>query len=71
MARPDNHTVCDEFRKLLTEGFHVPEGSDRDAILAATKPWRGDIWRAFAELERRLCPFPERRPAKVEDAADD
>ena len=58
MPRQTNPELCADFRKLLTEGFHVPEGADRDATLAVTKPWRGDIWRAFRAIEDRLCPQP-------------
>jgi len=61
MPRADNERLCSEFRKLLTAGFYVvsPDGevleNDPDA-LTATKPWRSEVWKAFRELEDRLCP---------------
>lgn len=56
-----NEVVCAQFRKLLTEGFYAV---DEDGVieespagdLARTKPWRGEVWKAFRELEDRLCP---------------
>jgi hypothetical protein len=58
-----NEVACAEFRKLLTEGFftidadgEIDTPTERDAALAATKPWRADLWRAFRQLEDRLCP---------------
>jgi hypothetical protein len=64
MRRPaENERACDEFRRLLTEGFftvdengEIDTPTERDAALAATKPWRGDVWKAFRDLEDRLCP---------------
>lgn len=62
-ARPqtDNERLCAEFRKLLTEGFYVIDEDgvvleDQSAALAQTKPWRGEVWKAFRALEDRLCP---------------
>lgn len=62
-----NAALCSEFRKLLTEGFYtidedgvILEGISRDADLAATKPWRGELWKRFRELEDRLCPVQAR-----------
>lgn len=57
-GRPSNSDVCDDFRALMTHGFRVPEGVDRDHALSITKAWRGDLWRAFREIEERLCPVP-------------
>lgn len=67
MPRATNPELCADFRKLLTEGFRVSDGADRDTTLAVTKPWRGDIWRAFRELENRLCP----QPGNVDQGDDD
>ncbi len=50
-----NEDLCDSFRRLLTDGFHV-DGIDRDEALKATKPWRGELWKAFREIEDRMCP---------------
>lgn len=62
--RPNREVVA-EFRALLTSGFYVvtPFGEIMSEALTKsrlteTKPWRNDLWRAFAELERRLCPQP-------------
>lgn len=58
-----NEVACDAFRDLLTAGFFTVDGhgeidtpDERDAALAATKPWRSDLWQAFRALEDRLCP---------------
>lgn len=59
-----NEIACDAFRKLLTEGFYavtedgeiIETGEDHTAALAASKPWRGDLWKAFRALEDKLCP---------------
>ncbi len=63
MSDKPNRLICAEFRRLLTEGFYtvdddgvIQEETDHEAALAATKPWRGEIWKAFRELEDRLCP---------------
>ncbi len=60
-ARPTNPELCEAFRDLLTRGFYGvnEDGEVLDAdktLLAATKPWRGELWTAFLELEERLCP---------------
>lgn len=59
----DNERLCEEFRKLMTEGFFTVDAhgeidtpAERDAALATTKPWRNDLWKAFRALEDRLCP---------------
>lgn len=61
--RTSNEVVCDDFRKLLTEGFYtidengeIDTPEEHEAALAATKPWRSDLWKAFRALEDRLCP---------------
>lgn len=72
MTRAANQQLCDEFRKLLTDRFkeladdmaeavnkHVDSDVSLDDIASATKPWRGELWAKFAEIERRLCPQPE------------
>jgi len=60
--RPTNAELCAAFRTLLTEGFYVGDvdgiPSSKSHTLTATKPWRGDLWKAFRELEKRLCPQP-------------
>lgn len=62
-----NWRLCQEYRKLLTEGFYtidedgvILEGKSRDADLAATKPWRSELWKRFRALEDRLCPVQAR-----------
>jgi hypothetical protein len=54
-SRPSNQALCDAFRKLLTEDFHVQE-LDRDVALAATKEWRRELWQSFNVIRRRMCP---------------
>ena len=65
MSRPSNQELCAAFRKLLTEGFYTVDlngeiiaAQDDPNTLHMTKPWRGDLWTAFRELERRMCPKP-------------
>lgn len=61
-----NRVIVAEFRQLLTEGFYaiasdtgeILEGDEKQSALAATKPWRGELWKAFREIEDRLCPQP-------------
>lgn len=61
--RPTNAALCKDFRRRLTEGFYVVDvdgvPSSKSHTLTATKPWRGELWKAFLELEKRLCPQPE------------
>jgi hypothetical protein len=59
----ENERACDAFRALLTDGFYtidqdgeIDTPEERDGALATTKPWRGDVWKAFRALEDRLCP---------------
>lgn len=65
--RPNREVVA-EFRALLTEGFYavtvdgeILEGEDHTTMLASTKAWRGELWKAFRELENRLCPQPPKK----------
>lgn len=57
-----NRQLCAAYRDLMTKGFFVtPSMGTDDAIsteaaLAATKAWRNEMWKAFRELEDRLCP---------------
>lgn len=69
--RPNREIVA-EFRKLLTEGFYtvdsdgvVMEDTGHNTMLARTKPWRSEIWKAFRELENRLCPQPPKKEPKT------
>lgn len=57
--------VAAAFRYLLTHGFYVideetDEVYSQDAPyqhdLTITKPWRNEVWKAFRELEDKLCP---------------
>lgn len=68
--RPNREIVA-EFRKLLTEGFYavslhgeILEDEIHNTMLAATKPWRGELWKAFREIENRLCPQPSPKGEK-------
>jgi hypothetical protein len=58
MNRPTNEDVCQGFRELLTTGFYLEQNNtiSNDLALTLTRPWRGDLWRAFKEIEVRLCP---------------
>lgn len=58
MTRPTNPELCASFRALMTEGFHVPVGVDHEKALADTRGWRGELWRAFRDIEERMCPQP-------------
>lgn len=61
--RKSNQEVCAAFRSLLTDGALVHFDA---AMMEKTKPWRNDLWKAFREIEERMCPTPEivRRYAK-------
>lgn len=56
MSRLTNEELCQQFRELMTMGFYVPDSSSTVTALEITKPWRGDLWKAFREIEARLCP---------------
>lgn len=65
MARPPSRSEreCDDFRRLLTEGFYVvnEDGEvdapgEREAALAATKQWRAEVWKAFRSIDDQLNP---------------
>ena len=56
MTRPSNQSLAANFRRLLTD--RAAETMDA-ATLDATKPYRAELWRAFAEIERRLDPVKE------------
>lgn len=61
-----NRELCAEFRELLTTGFRIDgeiacsdlmnDAQQLEEALRLTKPWRNDLWKAFRELEDRLCP---------------
>lgn len=62
-ARFSNPELVERFRALLTEEFYavdkhgeVLDGRDHDAVLAETKPWRNEVWKAFIEIADRLDP---------------
>jgi hypothetical protein len=65
MTRPSNQELAKRFRELLTKGVYFTDdegeihtaGDQYDAGMAATKPWRNELWRAFREIEDRLDPI--------------
>ena len=57
MSEPSNRELCAAFRTLLTTGFYADSSINPDEALRITKPWRGEMWKAFRELEDRLCPL--------------
>lgn len=65
ITRPSNQELVKQFRELLTAGVYFTDdegeihtaGDQYDAGMAATKPWRNDLWRKFRELEDRLDPL--------------
>lgn len=66
MDARSNRALCDAFRSLLTTDFYITHldghnraphnGHAHRLVLTQTKPWRNEVWKAFTELERRLCP---------------
>jgi len=56
MTEKPNRELCAEFRALLTSGFYADPAVNPDEALRITKAWRNDLWKAFRELEDRLCP---------------
>lgn len=72
--RSNNEKAFDRFRAKLTQGFYIvdPEGGEviedegaHDTALRSTKPWRGELWKALAELEREVCPFTALKQEKI------
>lgn len=67
MTRPSNQELVKQFRELLTKGVYFTDdegeihtaGDQYDAGMAATKPWRNELWRAFRAIEDRLDPLAE------------
>lgn len=57
MTERSNREICAAFRELLTTGFYADPSVNPDEALRITKPWRGEIWKAFREIEDRLCPL--------------
>lgn len=56
MTRPSNKVLRQSFRNLLTEGAKL---HFNDNQLVLTKAYRNDIWKAFKEIEERLCPISD------------
>ena len=54
--RKSNQLLIAEFRQLLTEGAKTCMDQ---TTLDATKPYRSQLWKAFAEIELRLDPLKE------------
>ena len=67
MGERTNRELCNDFRALLTTGFYTEAGISPDDALALTKPWRNDLWKAFRELEDRLCPVDADMRKKQKD----
>lgn len=77
MARPTNQELAERFRNLLTNGAsgsfdsvakqlslrHI-SGVDTELLLELTKPWRGEMWKLFSEIEDRLDPLRVERRNK-------
>jgi hypothetical protein len=52
-----NRELSALFQHLLTHGAKEALSSQ---VLADTKEWRSQLWRAFKEVDDRLCPTPEK-----------
>lgn len=52
--RPSNQKLAEHFRWLLTEG--AAKQLDEETM-KVTKDWRGELWKAFREIEERLDPL--------------
>ncbi|USN15217.1 hypothetical protein KIKIMORA_00710 [Brevundimonas phage vB_BpoS-Kikimora] len=65
MAVTPSERLCDDFRRLMTHGFYVvdPEtgevlgDAERDRILAMTKAWRNEMWKAFQPIDDGMNPI--------------
>lgn len=64
--RPNpSEQMTDAFRRLMAQDFYaidpdtgeVLEGEDLERILAMTKPWRAELWRAFQPIDDGLNPI--------------
>lgn len=58
-----NRALCAVFRDLLTHGAYfadddgvIMEGMKHAVAMKRSKAWRSDLWKAFREIEDRLCP---------------
>lgn len=58
MSRKTNQQLCAEFRALLTEGAReeFAKHSGMNDIMTKTREYRNKLWKAFREIEDRLCP---------------
>lgn len=61
--RSTNPELVDAFYDLLTKDFYAVDrdgvfldDGDLKGVLAETKPWRNDLWKAFREIADRLDP---------------
>lgn len=75
MTRPTNPELVASFRALLTGGatdafakanFHIMETPED--LMQLTKPWRAELWKAFNEIEERLCPLEVETRRRLKEA---
>lgn len=63
--RSENEKRFAAFRERLAKGFYaidpdtgaVLEDEGKQRALDSTKPWRNELWKAFNQLERDVCPL--------------
>jgi hypothetical protein len=69
MTRLTNPELVQALRDKLTKGFYVDPDAvkNRDGILAATKPWRNDMWKLLNEVDARMNPKPPSKEKANED----
>lgn len=66
MSQKSNRELCEEFRFLLTGRAQdllaqkkVDDSYESLDLMVLTKEWRNELWKAFREIEDRMCPTPE------------
>lgn len=81
--RPTNVQLVASFRALLTTGAtdaftesvkkldRLGDGPlSAEDLLYSTKPWRAELWKAFNEIEERLCPLEVETRRRLKEKAN-
>ena len=67
MTTKSNRDLCENFARLLTDGFYADNSIDPDEALRLTKSWRSEVWVAFREIRDRLLPVDADMRKKQKD----
>lgn len=74
MRPSPSEQMTDAFRRLLGQDFYaidpdtgeVLDGAEHARILAAIRPWRAELWRAFQPLDDGLNPIRAYHAGRVD-----